>query len=172
MKKETRKFISTVLSATTVMSMLTAVPVGAVDNAVIENITAQAQAQRTVQDENTVPAMGKTGDRTLEYGISEDATVIDSVSEYYKLKGKKYKVPSGSSKANLPSSVDNSQSIYFPEIGNQGQIGSCVAFAQAYYQFTYEMNRLQGIATTPALQQMSQLLALKALVCEVMLMQV
>ncbi len=156
LKKETNKLISTLLTVTTAMSMLTAIPVGAVD-VVSESNTTQSKAQseiqsqtpNTVQDENNINQIGKTGDRTVEYGISEEATVIDSVSEYYKIKGKKYKVPSGSTKANLPSSVDNSQSIYFPEIGNQGQIGSCGAWAQAYYQFTYEMNRLQGIATTP-----------------------
>ena len=137
------------------MSMLTAVPVNADDsfttesNALETKGEIQSQTATTVADENNIHQMGKTGDLTLEYGRTEDATVIDSVGEYYKIKGKKYKVPSGGTKANLPSSVDNSQSIYFPKVGNQGSIGSCAAFAQAYYQFTYEMNKSQGIATTP-----------------------
>lgn len=42
----------------------------------------------------------------------------------------------------LPDVIDNSQSKYFPPIMSQGDQGSCVAFAQAYYQFTYEMNKL------------------------------
>ena len=37
----------------------------------------------------------------------------------------------------LPKSVDNSESDYFPEIGNQGQIGSCAAFAATYYNMTF-----------------------------------
>ena len=140
------------------MSMLTAVPVSAVDDFTDENNINQSQPQdevknqtpSTVQDKSNMHQMGKTGDRTLEYGISEDTVVIDSVGEYYKLKGKKYKVPSGSTaSASLPSSVDNSQSIYFPKVGNQGGVGACAAFAQAYYQFTYEMNKSLGIATTP-----------------------
>lgn len=45
----------------------------------------------------------------------------------------------------LPSSVDLSNSVYFPKIGNQGSIGSCTAFATAYYQFTYEINKLNGV---------------------------
>lgn len=49
----------------------------------------------------------------------------------------------------LPSSVDNSDSPYFPEIGDQGNQGSCVAFSSVYYQFTYEMNRARQVATTP-----------------------
>ncbi|MEE0265257.1 MAG: starch-binding protein, partial [Acutalibacteraceae bacterium] len=89
-------------------------------------------------------------DRTLEYERPDDIIVINSASEYYKLTGKKYKVPSGGSlKSSLPSSVDNSQSIYFPEVGDQGSVGACAAFAHAYYQFTHEMNKSQGIPTTP-----------------------
>jgi hypothetical protein len=48
----------------------------------------------------------------------------------------------------LPTSVDNSNSIYFPPtIGYQGNINSCAAWATTYYQFTYEVNRLRGIQT-------------------------
>ncbi len=41
----------------------------------------------------------------------------------------------------LPDVVDLSTSKYFPPIKSQGDQGSCVAWAQAYYQFTYEMNK-------------------------------
>ena len=41
----------------------------------------------------------------------------------------------------LPDVVDNSTSKYFPPIKSQGSQGSCVAWSQAYYQFTYEMNK-------------------------------
>lgn len=49
----------------------------------------------------------------------------------------------------LPESVDNSQSPYFPEIGNQGSMGSCTSWAHVYYSFTYAMNKSRGIETTP-----------------------
>lgn len=49
----------------------------------------------------------------------------------------------------LPESVDNSESKYFPEIGNQGDQGACVCWAQVYYQFTYTMNRSMDVETTP-----------------------
>ncbi len=49
----------------------------------------------------------------------------------------------------LPESVDNSTSPYFPEIGNQGSMGSCTSWAHVYYSFTYAMNKLRGIKTTP-----------------------
>jgi PKD repeat protein len=46
----------------------------------------------------------------------------------------------------LPSSVDNSKSIYFPPIRSQGSLGSCVAWSTTYYTFTYETNFAQGRA--------------------------
>lgn len=45
----------------------------------------------------------------------------------------------------LASSVDLSESIYFPEIGDQGLLGACTSFATTYYQFSYEVNRLNNI---------------------------
>ncbi len=49
----------------------------------------------------------------------------------------------------LPERVDNSQSPYFPAIGDQGSLGSCAVFASVYYQFTYMYNKAHGIVTTP-----------------------
>ncbi|HEY0467128.1 MAG TPA: choice-of-anchor D domain-containing protein, partial [Polyangiaceae bacterium] len=49
-----------------------------------------------------------------------------------------------STPAALPSSVDNSALPAFPEIRSQEGIGSCVAFAVGYYQYTYALGRLAG----------------------------
>lgn len=51
--------------------------------------------------------------------------------------------------SDLPDFVDNSDSPYFPEIRSQGNLGSCVYFAETYYQFTYTMNKAMGVITTP-----------------------
>ena len=48
----------------------------------------------------------------------------------------------------FPDSVDNSTSSYFPPIGYQGNLKSCAGWATTYYQYTYEVNKLKGIATT------------------------
>lgn len=50
-----------------------------------------------------------------------------------------------SSESSLPKSKDLSQTPYFPEIGNQGAIGSCAAFAAVYYQMSYATNKSLGI---------------------------
>ncbi|MEE0264536.1 MAG: hypothetical protein UD936_02820, partial [Acutalibacteraceae bacterium] len=147
-----RRLLCAVLSATTVMSTLTSITAVATNaddniNAVDISTNSVAESEPLRNDESveapqpteTVESSDTenfraTGDLTFEQGISDDVPVIDSVSEYYRLTGKKYKVPSGGSlKADLPSSVDNSQSKYFPAIGNQNSLGSCIAWAQGYY---------------------------------------
>ncbi len=45
----------------------------------------------------------------------------------------------------LPSFVDNSRLPFFPPIGDQGNLGSCVAFATTYYNATHEIGLLNGI---------------------------
>ena len=41
----------------------------------------------------------------------------------------------------LPSVVDNSATKYFPPIGNQYYVSSCVSYATVYYQMTYAVNK-------------------------------
>lgn len=163
MNLKRNKFLCAVLSATTVMSMLTSVTAVATNgenstntsdeaiksvvqsNALTDNETSkEAQLDYSTDTEN----YGATGDLSFEYGVPDDVTVIDSVSDYYNLIDKKGKLGSSSLKANLPSTVDNSQSKYFPPIGDQKSLGSCVAWAQAYYQFTYTMNKAMDVETT------------------------
>ena len=77
MKKQTRKWLSTVLSATMLMSMFTAMPVNAVDNVAEESD--QSRLINSVQeDANT--QLGATGDNTLIDEIPDNVDVIDSVS--------------------------------------------------------------------------------------------
>ncbi|MBM4149630.1 MAG: hypothetical protein FJ224_11420 [Lentisphaerae bacterium] len=44
----------------------------------------------------------------------------------------------------LPAAVDNSTLSAFPQIGNQGQLGSCAAFSTTYYQLTYTLALQRG----------------------------
>lgn len=50
--------------------------------------------------------------------------------------------------ASLPNSVDLSTSPCFPPIENQGKIGSCASYATAYYQYSYEVNKLNNVSST------------------------
>lgn len=53
-----------------------------------------------------------------------------------------------SSSVSLPTSVDLSNSPCFPPIGNQGDLGSCSSFATTYYQYSYEVNKLNNVTST------------------------
>jgi CARDB len=53
-------------------------------------------------------------------------------------------VESTSLRGTLPSSWDNSESIYFPPTGNQGSEGSCAAYSFGYYIQTYTEAREHG----------------------------
>jgi len=44
----------------------------------------------------------------------------------------------------LPSSVDNSQSPFFPPVGDQGGLGSCAQWSGIYYCLSYEYGKLYG----------------------------
>lgn len=48
----------------------------------------------------------------------------------------------------LPSSVDLSTDPCFPPLGNQQALSSCIAFASTYYQFSYEVNKMNGVTTS------------------------
>ncbi|MEE1061939.1 MAG: starch-binding protein [Ruminococcus sp.] len=147
-KRTASRFCSAVLSATTLMSMLTFFPANAVEAE--QKPTEKPQASY----ENTdIPKdMRASGDLTIEQGLSENAKIIKSIDEYYKELENDDITVLGKVKrkknAPLPASVDNSTSKYFPPIGNQGSLGTCVGWAQAYYQFTYEMNKSMDVAST------------------------
>ena len=102
----------------------------------------------------------ETSDDFSEYGMGDlgvdtenpdNTTIISSVDDYFDVvnfaKSSEKEIASTGA-TTLPSSVDNSTSRYFPEIDSQGSLNSCVPFACTYYQFTYEINRLRGVATT------------------------
>ena len=65
--------------------------------------------------------------------ISQSSYVIDNVSS-----------------SNTPSSFDNSDSSYFPPIGNQAGQGSCVAWSVGYYIATFQEARAYGWNLTGA----------------------
>ncbi len=93
------------------------------------------------EDEQGYRFLGPTGDlcaenKCTDHSESEKAT-----------KSKADLAPTGAD-TTLPDAVDNSNTKYFPPIGNQAQINSCVTWATVYYQFTYEVNRMCNTAAT------------------------
>lgn len=95
-------------------------------------------------------AITVSADETEEYfalGDADDFTpyVGKPAEDDNSLKPQKSR---GDRAAALPSQIDLSDSPYFPPIGNQQGVGSCYAWSSTYYQYTYEANKLNGIAST------------------------
>ena len=151
MKNRKLKLCSALLSVTMLMSMLTFLPTGAAE--VKADISTESTTLCAVEDENGLHFYGPTGNNLTDTNDAPaDVEVIDSIKEYNEITGNTSSDSSNSlirKAVKLPDSVDNSTSIYFPEIGDQGNLGSCLFWAQIYYQYTYEYNRAMGIPTTP-----------------------
>ena len=152
MKKRSVRFCSVLLSLLTLTSMPTMLSTSAAE--VTDSQSSQGEIFTVTEDENGIRFVGPTGDITLEEDEArDDVEVISSVEDYYNIDSENVSLSKQNTllraSASLPDSVDNSQSKYFPEIGNQGSIGSCTCWAQTYYQFTYTMNKDMGVTTTP-----------------------
>ncbi len=150
MKKHIKKLCATALSLAVFLSAIPPLTTNA--KKVQEDITFSTETPFVMtEDENGIHYYGSTGNSEEE--SSKSVEVIESPEEYYELTDKGVQIVGGlpllKSSNTLPTSVDNSQSKHFPEIGNQGGLGSCCSFASVYYQFTYEMNKARGIETTP-----------------------
>ena len=60
-----------------------------------------------------------------------------AVMRYLQLEDKEVLTGEG----NIKSEVDNSNSKYFPPIGNQGSLSTCTAWSTVYYQMSYALNK-------------------------------
>ena len=152
MKKQTTKFCALLLSLLTLISTITfnSLTVFAAESDKVQNETT-SQNTNAAEDEE-ISFYGATGDRTLEEPLDDSITTLTTPNDYYKVLNENSNNDSKKLKTAIsyPDSVDNSTSEYFPEVRSQGSIGSCVAWAQTYYQFTYTMNKQLGRKTTLA----------------------
>ena len=136
MKKHMKKLCATVLSLSLLMSAIPPITTNAEE---VKDVKFSHDKPFVMtEDENGIHFKGATGAIIDENYISKN--VISTKEDYLKYTQKSFSKPLIKSSL-LPKSVDNSNTKYFPEIGNQGSLGTCVLWAQVYYQFTYEMNR-------------------------------
>ena len=114
-----------------------------------ENKTNNTQATDVNKNSTVVDVDGqKFGTGDLGKSDDDNAPTISSENQYYSIVAKEEGTTKAKAKAqaldgdsDLPSKVDNSQSKYFPPIKSQGSVGSCVAWAETYYQFSYTQNK-------------------------------
>ena len=114
-----------------------------------ENKTNNTQTTDVNKNSTVVDVDGqKFGTGDLGKSDDDNAPTISSENQYYSIVAKEEGTTKAKAKAqaldgdsDLPSKVDNSQSKYFPPIKSQGRVGSCVAWAETYYQFSYTQNK-------------------------------
>jgi|GEM_PF-2849409 len=97
-----------------------------------------------LRDENATPAAKSANARSAKLAELEAAVVPFGADLVTAEPTSTQRVAEASALAAVPRSVDNSALPAFPEIRNQEGIGSCVAFAVGYYQYTYALGRIAG----------------------------
>ncbi len=155
MNKLLRRVVSMSLASALIMSASTAALAAETDDTTEGT---QANSHGWIVDENgdviNDYVTRATGDFTDPDDIDENGSenTINSAEDYKEFAGiKENRRMRKAAAAALPDSVDNTEnenSVYFPPIGDQGYIGSCVAWATTYYQYTYTINKARGIPTT------------------------
>ena len=145
MKKSLFTLVSILVVSAMILSSLTAFSTSAVEMETPEYKWSEETPFIMYEDEKGIRYIGPTGDTTME-NFEDNAEPAESENQEY-IRDKGELAPLGNT--TFPSSVDLSTSKYFPAIGNQGSLGSCVTWATVYYQFTYEINRMRDTAATP-----------------------
>ena len=147
--KSFKKLLATAMTLTMLVSALPfSVNAQQVDDVKVNESFITESAQTKQNDDFSGYGLGNI---IMDEENVDNVKVISSPSDYFEITH-----TSDNSKADItttaaatmPDSVDNSQSAYFPEIGSQGSLNSCVPFAASYYQFTYEINKSRGVTTT------------------------
>ncbi len=156
MNSKFKRIFAGILSTVVVLS--TEVPVTLSASAVdaedvqTENVlTDETPAEPSEEDEE---CFSTTEMEPIDFdNLGEDA-IVSNLPDYfnYLRKSGATDVPMGNNAANyadtLPAEVDNStneNAVYMPPVKNQGSVGSCVAWAVVYYQYTYMVNKARGI---------------------------
>lgn len=152
------KLISTVLIITLLMSICFPLSTGAKTNDDERKSSAEAVTDDVSYENypfsNTDPFIKVTDENGVHfYGAIGDLRVTEREKKADNSRREKFSpqvIGSSLDEAkDLPKSVDLSESKYFPKIGDQGGLGSCGVWSAAYYQFSYELNRLMDREATP-----------------------
>lgn len=104
-----------------------------------ENITESINTVDSIEQNVTVEEENITTDMLSQHLGNTPLITLDSVSQV-----ESYLINNDMSYNKIEddySSVDNSNSKYFPPIANQGSINSCTAWATVYYQMSYTVNK-------------------------------
>ncbi len=145
MKNVTKRILCFLLVMVMVISAMPAISISA-------KSTSETDISKTENNSDVqCGVIGRTGDLEIGNDSPDDVFMIEDISDYYSVVSENIsskKDIAVTSSQNIPTSVDNSTSPFFPKIGDQGGLGACVVFATVYYQFTYTMNKQRNVPTT------------------------
>ena len=163
MSKKFKKILSALLTSTVIASVASA---GA---SVVSAKT--AYAEEAIPGSNYTAGAGSTDSQEAVYEFSPPTGSSDKVGEFstigykhtvrsledYTLALKRTSLTNEELRKSLDAAaktdvkyVDNTKNKYFPKIGNQGNVGSCVAWSCIYYQFTNAINKMLDREATDA----------------------
>ncbi len=150
LKKQIMSLIMTVVMTTSVCADYSNI-VYADDNVTTQTVTkekGQVSISKTEGDIDLGVEEHMTGDLSDSQEEFDGADNAVSLDEFKEIVNEDNAVPKAGTANTLPEAVDNSTSIYFPEIGDQDHIGSCVAWSEVYYGLTYANCRAKNIPAT------------------------
>lgn len=102
------------------------------------NVLAANINRKTISDNNTVDNYSTGGLYSASNDTIKKAEIVQEDIDVQSLA------------SSFDITKNSSTARYFPQIGDQGEMGSCTAWASTYYQFTYEVNKFKGVSTTPS----------------------
>lgn len=138
MKNIYTKLLSVLVIVAIIVSAMSSIMTSA--KVAYKDIVLQNDTFTMYKDGDYYRVIGPTGeDRENDYTESNDVSTAYS--------RKTTEVATTGSEP-LPSSVDLSQTKYFPPVGDQGGLGSCTTFSAVYYQFSYEVNKSRNVEAT------------------------
>ncbi len=144
-----KQIISLLMSAVMTTSAFVSTPAKTyADEKTADNSVTNYEKKESTLDESSVDLDVEshfTGDLSEEDVEFEDAITSE---ELINMAQEDCAVPKAGANEVLPQAVDNSESIYFPEIGDQDHIGSCVGWSEVYYGFTYANCRAKNVPAT------------------------
>ncbi|MGL5353655.1 MAG: carbohydrate-binding protein [Clostridium sp.] len=145
LSKNINKLIAFALSALIFTPVLPAIDVQAITRDTEKKQTGLKESTKEEREELFKDAIRPTNvnlnkigaERVYGNNFKGLSTINDAVEI-----GEEFELDSSNAKSlqnnyTLPSTVDNSDSKYFPEIGDQGGLNSCASWATTYYNMTY-----------------------------------
>ena len=134
------KLLSTLLSVAIISSSIISYTI----NSNAKDLNINSNTETTANTESLVNSSYlSSSDNSSDFSMNDlkDNLKTTTLVELKSVDNVKSYIDKYNASNTIPTSYDNSASMYFPPVGNQGEIGSCNSWATVYYQMTYTVNK-------------------------------